>query len=229
MLLLILAPGCTLELDTEIACGDGFVDRTAGEACDPESPASFEDACKDIDPARNGACDPTTCRLDLRACLASCGNGALDPGEECDPATDAPSGPDVFGSQRSCTTLLATDTGTPYVGGETSRCQPDCQWDRTPCHRCGNERIEGEEVCDAGRVDLNDVDAFCLSACVRPEDDERPNVVRCAARCAEDCMGYDTADQALGCCIPTGEPAHAGIPCCAFEEDGVCINGLGGG
>lgn len=228
-LLLLLASACTLELDQEISCGDGYVDRTAGEVCDPESPASFENACQDIDPSRAGVCDATTCRLDLSACLPSCGNGDLDPGEECDPGSERPSSPDAFGSQRACTTLSPDDGGGPYVGGATNRCLPDCTWDRSPCNRCGDNRIQDDEVCDGDIGSLADFDAYCLSACVRPEDDERPDFVRCGARCTDDCQWYEIDPDTRGCCIPTDEPAHSRIPCCGFEEDGICVTGLGGG
>jgi len=227
----MLAPACTLELDPEISCGDGYVDRTAGEECDPESPASFENACQDSEPSRVGVCDPTTCRLDSQACQPSCGNGELDPGEECDPQSEPPSGPDVFGSQRSCSTLTPDDGGREYVGGETDRCLSDCTWDRSNCHRCGDEHLDADEVCDdtADLANLDQFDAFCLGACVDPEDDERPDEVRCAARCAADCGGYEIDAGDRRCCIPTNKLAHSIIPCCAFEENGVCVTGLGGG
>ncbi len=225
----MLASACTLELDPEISCGDGYVDRTAGEVCDPQSPASFENACQDIDPSRTGVCDPTTCRIDIHACLPSCGNGELDPGEECDPGSEPPSSPDAFGSQRSCTTLTPDDAGGAYVGGETNRCRSDCMWDRSPCHRCGDDRIQGEEVCDGNLDSVEQFDAFCLSNCVPPEEDERPEAVRCGARCASDCLGYEIDPDDRRCCIPTNDASHSVIPCCAFEENGVCVTGLGGG
>jgi len=48
--------------------------------------------------------------------LPSCGNGRLDPGEQCD-------GTDLFG--RDCATL-------GFTGG-TLACQPDCLFDTRHC------------------------------------------------------------------------------------------------
>jgi len=41
-----LAAACAFPLDDEIACGDAYVDRAAGEECDPQDPArGYEQAC----------------------------------------------------------------------------------------------------------------------------------------------------------------------------------------
>lgn len=227
-LLLAFAAACVPAPDTEISCGDGYVD--VAEECDPELPASFELACADIDASRRGACDPDTCTLDLRSCFPTCGNGQLDPGEECDPGGGSLPSDDTFeGPGQACIELSPDDAGSPYSGGLARACQSNCQWDRGPCHRCGDGRIQLDEVCDTGHVDFAQVDAFCLSACVAPEADPRPAAVRCSASCAGDCQGFvlDQADP--GCCIPNGEPASPFLPCCGFEESGVCTPGLGGG
>ena len=227
--LLTLAGGCLLELDndSEIACGDGYVHRSAGEECDPENVASFENACRDG--TRRGACDPNTCKIDYSVCDDACGNGEVDPGEECDP--NHFSGPDVIGTSILCTTLDALDGGGTYEGGETNRCKDDCTWDRSPCHRCGDEELQPNEACEPGRYDHDETSQLCLDWCVLPEEDEHPQEVRCTLRCNDTCTDYylETSEDRPACCIPSGQPIHPRIPCCTFrnENTGRCDLGLG--
>src|SRR5690606_7905103 len=86
-----LASGCIIELERRIACGDGYVDVEAGEACDPADPAkAYLNAC-----AANGyslgeaACDPQSCQIitNLAQC-AVCGDGKAEQGEDCDRGVD---------------------------------------------------------------------------------------------------------------------------------------------
>jgi len=225
---LLALPGC-LELDAEIACGDGYVEPDV-EECDPGVPESFEDACQMINPSRQGTCTVPACTIDYRACEVTCGNGMLDPAEECDPGEgDSNPGPSFGGAGPLCADLSPADGGSPYASGRVLRCDADCRWDRTPCSRCGDDRIQaGAEICDGDKDDIDAADAFCLGACVDVDQDDRPEAVRCNARCGDDCLGYVAAAGELGCCIPTGDPANSVIPCCDFEEAGVCVPGLGG-
>lgn len=103
--------GCVLELPS--VCGDGRVDAP-DEQCDPA-----------IDGAEN--CDPVTCQLPF---VPLCGNGQIDPGEQCD-------GADVNNS--SC------PSGKGILG-----CTADCKLDESSCDACGNGRIEPElgEECE---------------------------------------------------------------------------------
>lgn len=136
----IVGSACLVELDHRLACGDGYVDRRAGEECDPEVPESFESACEGTNrPRGTAACDPVTCEIiNDRLQCAYCGDGTLDPDfideaktiqlEECDgeniPAQCPTSGPVA--------------------------CTKDCRFDYSKCSLCGNSvRDEGEE-CDPG-------------------------------------------------------------------------------
>lgn len=92
-LVLTAAAGCLLELEHRIACGDGHVDRDAGEACEPDDPASFAGACAQIGLPEGTAVCNDTCQIiaDVDTCsppkLPRCGDGVLDDGEACDGST----------------------------------------------------------------------------------------------------------------------------------------------
>ncbi|MCD6499513.1 MAG: hypothetical protein J7M25_14565 [Deltaproteobacteria bacterium] len=66
---------------------------------------------------------------------SQCGNGTVDPGEDCDPQS---------GIKPSCTEVGA-------VSGTLS-CQQDCTWDQSDCNFCGNGTVEQDqgEDCDDG-------------------------------------------------------------------------------
>lgn len=76
---------------------------------------------------------------------AGCGNGVIEPGEDCD-------GVELGGQD-------CTDLG--FVAGELS-CDQSCQLDATACsdQLCGNGVLEGEEECDGN--DLGDTDCEAL-------------------------------------------------------------------
>ncbi len=122
-----LASGCVLDLDGSIACGDGYVDKQAGEQCDPLVPESYQQACRDTPwPQGTASCDPQTCtiRNGPEDC-AACGDGKVDPGEACDDAAPV---------------LVTCPDGSPKVV-----CQ-NCELRYDLCPTCGNgERDDGEE------------------------------------------------------------------------------------
>lgn len=230
-LLLLLVPGC-LDLDKDIACGDGHLEPGI-EECDPGVPSSYENECGPINPSRQASCSVPSCTIDFRSCYDPCGNGILDEGEECDPA-GADFATDAFeGGGRLCTTTPPLDGGRPYEGGRITECSADCRWDRTPCHRCGNGELDDDEICEFARGDFGpteDVTAFdsaCVKACILPSYDVRPENVRCNAVCDE-CLDY-TVESDPGCCIPSNDPVHPEIPCCGFSDGETCQPGLDGG
>lgn len=121
---------CVLPL--RISCGDGWVDREAGEECDPADPRSFEDACAETSrPLGRAFCDPVTCELDVSivAC-AVCGDGIADRivDEDCD-------GNDFAGQ--------ACDSGHGQL-----QCTAECEIDEIACERCGNGGVDAGEECD---------------------------------------------------------------------------------
>lgn len=104
--------GCSASCSLEFVCGDGFCDSGNGEAC-------------------------ALCPQD---CCPNCGNGAVDPGEDCD-------GANLNG---------LTCVGACYDGGSLF-CTPDCQYNFTGCTgtlpTCGDGVAECNEICDG--ADLN--------------------------------------------------------------------------
>ncbi|MCH8147578.1 MAG: DUF4215 domain-containing protein [Planctomycetes bacterium] len=81
--------------------------------------------------------------INLNDVSTICGNGNLDPGEECD------------------------DGNTDNSDGCSSTCtvEPDCQCTGDPsvCTCCGDGSVEGSEACDDGNNDNTDA---CLNTCV---------------------------------------------------------------
>lgn len=293
-LLLGAAPACLLRLDNEISCGDGYVDRRAGEECDPAVPASFEDACPS--PLGTAACDPDTCTLinDIEQCSVcgdgivdidrgeecdgdslngnacpggngalqcgqdclldfsecdACGNGVLDPGEECDYANVG-----GLATERLCAGSVDDEVPPlsspfkPFSSGTTTQCRTDCRYDRSGCGFCGDGIRDDSipvqdgvgsppEWCDAQRFDnerlLDEYGPLCPD-----QVNARPNVV-----CGDDCQSFIKIDD--GCCLRHnaacpesgigGEPQ--GLQCCyglahpdeepcysSFEADGSIRN-----
>lgn len=135
------------ELPMSSLCGNGM--REGDESCDGDPPRP----CAMVDPGLGGgaaSCTPG-CSWDLSACTfggaAACGNGRVDPGEDCDGA----------GFNAAC-------VGPEFSGGML-RCN-NCRLDYSQCVRvpaaCGNGMREGAEQCDDGNRDPNDA---CSNDC----------------------------------------------------------------
>lgn len=107
--------------------------------CHPDQPGSCPDgwACQ---------CRGTACAW---RCYQEgggyCGNGALDPGEECD------------GDQLGGVTCASLGRG-----GGTAICRPDCT---IYCTQCGDGKPEGDEACDEGDANSDAANASCRTDC----------------------------------------------------------------
>ncbi len=223
------APGCVF---THF-CGDGELDSAWGELCDAgESnqadaygPASCTDTCEPGpycgDGLENGteACDDgqsngtvaSDCDL---TCQIKCGNGTVDPGEECDLGTAQNTG--AYEGCRSNCTLG------PYCGDGTKNGTEECDDGRNDgsygtcsaeCRLapyCGDGTLDpaGGELCDLG--DANSASAYGVGECTtrcRPApfcgdsavnadhgeicDDGPNNSNSVAGACRADCSGYN--------------------------------------
>lgn len=144
-------------------CGDGVVDREAGETCDGNCPTSCADtnACtQDSMEGGPDTCDVTCRRVPIRTCVAgdgccpagcgpatdsdcsaTCGNGTKDPGETCDPPGSCPTSCD---DHDSCTVDSIT--------GSAANCNA----------ACSNEPIS---VCQGG-------DSCCPLGCNQASDSD---------------------------------------------------------
>ena len=124
---------CLLDLDHEVACGDGHIDPEAGEECEPDDPDSYINACVGTSrPNGDAACDPVTCTIvNDRIQCAKCGDNLLDveAGEQCDGEIIPQEWP------RAGVVKCTTDT---------------CQADYSQCDACGNGVVEKDlgEECD---------------------------------------------------------------------------------
>lgn len=121
---------CLVDLDPVFACGDGYVDRSVGEQCDPNDESSYIDACPNY-PNGHARCDPDDCTIiaDETQC-ADCGDGIInvEAGEQCD----------------------GSNLGVPCWGAGTPTCTLDCKIDFSSCAPCGNGEPDGTEECDYG-------------------------------------------------------------------------------
>jgi hypothetical protein len=114
-------------------CGNGAIDN--GETCDGGNVGGR--TCTDLgyDGGDLGCADSCNA-YDTSNCYNDeptdeCGNGTVDPGEECD-------GNDLHGK-------VCGDYG--HAGG-TLKCNPDCSYDFSDCNSCGDGRIQQGEACD---------------------------------------------------------------------------------
>jgi hypothetical protein len=230
---------CEIVADVEQCntCGDGV--RAGDEACDGYDLP---------DDARCPGQLPGTvrctadCTLDFDDCPSECGNGLLDPGEECDPMlacetdADCPAAspvchPELFECMRADVLGQADDAcqGYPVTawddGGKASygehgrvgRCTDDCVFDRTDCNFCGDGVLDGAYG-DLGWPDIVETqDAELCDGVADPET--------LSQRCFELC-GVDPVPGAVlrcgysGCAPDCSEPLFAGFnfsECCVVS------------
>jgi virginiamycin B lyase len=89
--------GCsaTCRRETGLLCGDGILNATCGEQCEPPVPGRCDDTCQRIPFCGDGTVDPgeacddgdlngTPGHCGSTCALPGCGDGVLDPGEACD-------------------------------------------------------------------------------------------------------------------------------------------------
>ena len=132
----------TLDPDCQsLVCGDGVIQP--GEQCDDSAWGSIT-GCADFDSFTGGtlSCDAQTCLFDTSNCTApeqSCGDGVIQPGEECDGTN--------WGTISDCTSFDSFQGGTLNCDLQT------CLFDTSGCEYnppslCGNGILETGEECD---------------------------------------------------------------------------------
>lgn len=144
-----LVPGCVFDKsgspsagdggtdgETPPVCGDGVRNDGYGEACDGADLGG--QTCESLGYAGGTLGCTATCELDESVCEipANCGDGAIDPNEECD-------GLDLRAA--TCATATGHTTG-------VLTCRTSCQLDTSDCHTCGDNNIDGPELCDGANL-----------------------------------------------------------------------------
>jgi cysteine-rich repeat protein len=190
------------DTDCPAECGNGIVEP--GEACDTgiiagagACPTNCDDqqscttdtlmnantcqaTCTHTDitmPHNNdGCCPPGANSGNDNDCLASCGNGVLDPGETCDTAITSGAGacPTSCSDGNACTTDVLSNPGTctahcvftpiTMPHNNDGCCPPgaNANNDNDCMPVCGNGVVEGTEQCDDGNMVDNDA---CSNMC----------------------------------------------------------------
>lgn len=165
--------GC-MDEDQTPTCGNGIWERS--EECDDgnlENGDGCSSACLREFVVEDGVCESLkgeTCRLSPADCCPNCGNGELDPGEECD-------GTQLDG--KTCEQLC-------YDGGQLG-CTPWCSFSYEQCTGtgpiCGNNRAECAEQCDGTDLQERTCETFGYAE----------GTITCTANCRyniSNCSGF---------------------------------------
>lgn len=151
-------------------CGDGIASTT--EQCDGVDMKGITD-CIGAGFYEGGAitCTPQ-CTYDVRDCARRCGDGQLDPEEQCE-----------VGDLGVIKGAPATCLGLGFYKEPGLACNPGlCTYDTTACEgRCGDGVINGDELCEG---------AAPAKTCVDLGFDR--GHADCSALCAADTTGCDT-------------------------------------
>jgi len=137
----ICGVACIASGPTSTCCGNGEID--VGEVCDIFGPNLDGQTCASQIPGFSMytgtiGCAPGCAAFILAGCLF-CGDGAVGPGEDCDPG---------FGINPSCVDELG---GGPYYLGSVVVCNTNsCTVDTSECIWCGDDLIQAPEQCDGG-------------------------------------------------------------------------------
>ena len=200
-------------------CGDGTLDASHGDECDGSDLGG--QTCESLHYVSGSLRCTDACKLDKTGCVPvrtpSCGDGILDPGEQCDGSVQG----------ITCQSLQ-------YAGG-TIGCTLDCRLDLTHCQVpvqavCGNGRRDPGEACDGddlggaicprnGTLHCRpDCLGFDTSACLNCGDGRRDPGEAC-----------DGADLGGATCQSLGD-AGGPLACdhvCRFDRSGCfrCGNG----
>jgi hypothetical protein len=144
----------TTEPGKKDKCGNGKFDK--GEKCDPSVNGKGDEKCDDEE-----VCDPESCTCvpegtttTTTTLPGACGNGAVDPGEECD--ASSPSGSFACGTGEIC--LAECVCGSPTTTTTT-----------LPGGDCGNGTVDPGEECDASSPSGSfacETGEICLAGCV---------------------------------------------------------------
>ncbi|MEZ4368356.1 MAG: kelch repeat-containing protein [Kofleriaceae bacterium] len=228
-------------------CGDGVVDRVAGEVCDDGNLASGDGCrgdCASLETCGNGqldlaageACDDgnddddDACRSDCT--IPGCGDGIVDAarGEACDDGPANSAAPDAS-CRPTCQRPRCGDDVRDVLAGEIcddgnlasgDGCSADCLSDET----CGNGRVDaavGEQCDDGNLIDADGCQATCRVARCGDGIVDADNGEAC------DC-GDDPLAPATGCATSnSAAPDAACRPTCQAPRCGDGVVDADGG
>lgn len=165
---------------TPTGCGDGTLGDD--EQCDGSSLRTSQ--CAEFDGryvSGSLGCNEGSCTYDTSACEEEpvepegfCGDGQLDPGEQCDE------------SELRLSDCPAVDS---RFDGGTLGCNPgDCTYDTSNCRGCGDGILEDDENCEAGQ----------LSGFTCEILDFGPGTLRCNQNCDFDTSGCGDPSELCG-------------------------------
>ncbi len=233
-----------------IACGNGVMET--GETCDP--PASCPTTCNDGDACTvdqmtgssancnvvcshaaitacvsGDGCCPAGCNAKTDSdCSATCGNGVLEDGETCDPASSCPVSctdgnactiDHMTGTSANCNVACSFTTITTCVAGDGC-CPAGCnaKTDSDCSSSCGNGVVEPGETCDPGSTcptTCNDGNACTI-------DQMTGSSANCNVACSH--TAVTTCVSGDGCC-PAGCTANNDTDCSPTCGNGVVEKG----
>ncbi|MFH2005871.1 MAG: DUF4215 domain-containing protein [bacterium] len=219
--------GCSDTCQWEFTCGDGICETANGETC-PLCPA---DCC----PCGDATCDTgagETCAMCHTDCCPGCGNGVLDPNEECDDG-NAQNGD-------GCSQHCEDEDGTPTCGNGlwelTEGCDDGNTQDGDGCSAaCQIEFVCGDAACDTANGETcqlcqQDCCPSCGNAAIDAgEQCDGANLggVTCANLCytggTATCTGWCTLD--LSGCTGPGPSCGDGVAECGEACDGADLLG----
>jgi len=148
----------------DFVCGNGVIDPN--EDCESSLPLPVT-SCSELNESQDQGllgCRADTCQYDTSGCENFvCGNGTLEPQEECD--------------QQGF--IACNSLGRGFDAGSTVCVS--CALDLQQCSDCGNGTVEGSEVCDDGaqngqynrcRVDCTGIGSRCADGVVQSSNEE---------------------------------------------------------